>query len=66
MDTHTKICAYILSLTAYYFRNSKQGLLNDTASFTAAGFSHLLLGLCPLKPPCIFRIAVYTLSQLTK
>ena len=41
MDTHTKICAYILSLTAYYFRNSKQSLLNDTASFTAAGFSHL-------------------------
>ena len=41
MDTHTKNCADILSVSAYYFRNSKQGLLNDTVSFTAAGFSHL-------------------------
>ena len=62
MDTHTKNWADILSVSAYYFRNSKQGLLNDTVSFTAAGFSHLLLGLCPLKPPK--NLQIFTAKNL--
>ena len=62
MDTHTKNCADILSVSAYYFRNSKHSLLNDTVSFTAAAFSHLLLGLCPLKPPK--NLQIFTAKNL--